>query len=99
MKKLSEKQKVIQGQANIIKEKEKDSTKTLAAAENLHEILSTGAMNNLSEKEMFIQEQAKQTEEKEKEGKKTLAATENLKERERYQAKMAKTLEETEAAS
>ena len=48
------------------KEKEKESTKLLAAAENLHETLSTFAMNKLSEKEKIIQEQAKQTEEKEK---------------------------------
>ena len=59
MEKLSEKQKIIQEQANIIKEKEKDSTKLLAAAENLHETLSTRAMNKLSEKEKIIQEQSK----------------------------------------
>ena len=59
MKKLIQKQKIIQEQANIIKEKEKDSTKLLAAAENLHETLSTRAMNKLSEKEKIIQEQAK----------------------------------------
>ena len=53
--------------------------KLLAAAENLHETLSTRAMNKLSEKEKIIQEQAKQIEDKEKEGKKLLAATENLK--------------------
>ena len=64
MKKLSEKQKIIQDQANLIKEKEKDSTKLLAAAENLHGTLSTRAMNKLSEKEKIIQEQAKQIEEK-----------------------------------
>ena len=39
MKKLSEKQKIIQEQAKLIKEKEKDSTKLLAAAENLHRTL------------------------------------------------------------
>ena len=33
MKKLSEKQKIIQEQAKLIKEKEKDSTKLLAAAD------------------------------------------------------------------
>ena len=32
MKKLGENQKIIQEQANLIKEKEKDSTKLLAAA-------------------------------------------------------------------
>ena len=62
MKKLSEKQKIIQDQAKLIKEKEKDSTKLLAAAENLHGTLSTRAMNKLSEKEKIIQEQAKQIE-------------------------------------
>ena len=41
MKKLSENQKIIQEQAKIIKEKEKDSTKILAAVENVHETLST----------------------------------------------------------
>ena len=41
MKKLSEKQKIIQEQAKLIKEKEKDSTKLLAAAENLHGTPST----------------------------------------------------------
>ena len=56
-------------------------------------------MNKLSDKEKIIQDQAKQIEEKEKEAKKkSLAATENLKESERYQAEMAKTLEETKAA-
>ena len=50
MKKLSEKQKIIQDQANIIKEKEKYSTKLLAAAENFHETLLTRAMKKLSEK-------------------------------------------------
>ena len=50
MKKLSEKQKIIQDQAKRIKEKEKDSTKILAAAENLNETLSNQAMNKLSEK-------------------------------------------------
>ena len=64
MKKLSEKQKIIQDQAKLIKEKEKDSTKILEAAENLHETLSTRDMNKLSEKEKIIQEQAKQIEEK-----------------------------------
>ena len=58
--------KIIQEQANIIKEKEKDSTKLFAATENLHEMLSTFAMNKISEKEKIIQEQAKQIEEKEK---------------------------------
>ena len=67
----------------------------MAAAENLHETLSTRAMNKLSEKEKIIQEQAKQIEEKEKEGKKILAATENLQESERFQAEMAKKLGET----
>ena len=76
MKKLSEKQKIIQEQAKLIKEKEKDSTKLLAAAENLHETLLTRAMNKLSEKEKIIQEQANQIEEKGKEVKKLLAATE-----------------------
>ena len=45
MKKLNEKQKIIQEQANLIKDKEKDSTKLLGAAENLHETLLTRAMN------------------------------------------------------
>ena len=45
MKKLSEKQKIIQEQANLIKDKEKDNTKLLATAENLHETLSNRAMN------------------------------------------------------
>ena len=62
MKKLSEKQKIIKEQAKLIKEKEKDSTKLLAAAENLHKTLSTRAMNKLSEKEKIIQEQAKKIE-------------------------------------
>ena len=96
---MSEKQKIIQEQTKLIKEKEKYSTKLLAAAENLHEMLSTQAMNKLSAKEKIIQGQAKQIEEKEKEGKKILAATENLKESEQSQAEMAKKLEETEAAS
>ena len=61
---MSEKQKIIQEQARIIKEKENDSTKLLAAAENLHETLPTRAMNKLSEKEKIIQEQYKQIEEK-----------------------------------
>ena len=99
MKKLSENQRLIQEQEKLIKEKEKDSTKLLAAAENLHETLSTRAMNKISEKEKIIQQQAKQIEEKEKEVNKKLAATENLKESERYQADMAKRLEETKAAS
>ena len=72
---MSEKQKIIQDQAKLIKEKEKYSTKLLAATENLHETLSTRAMNKLSEKEKIIQEQAKQIEEKENEGKEILAAT------------------------
>ena len=71
----------------------------MAAAEYLHETLLTRAMNKLSDKEKIIQEQAKQIEEKEKEGKKILAAKEILKESERYQAEMAKKLDETEAAS
>ena len=54
MKKLSEKQKIIQEQAKLIKEKEKNSTKLLDAAENLHETLSTRAMNKLSKKEKTI---------------------------------------------
>ena len=49
MKKLSEKQKNIEEQAKLIKEKEKYSTKLLAAAENLHETLSNQAMNKLSD--------------------------------------------------
>ena len=60
MEKLSENQKIIQEQAKLIKEKENDSTKILADTENLHETLSTRAMNKLSEKEIIIQEQAKQ---------------------------------------
>ena len=71
----------------------------MAAAENLHETLLTQAMNKLSEKEKIIQEQAKQKEEKEKEGRKILAAIENLKDSEWSQAKMAKNLGKTEAAS
>ena len=66
IEKLSEKQKIIQEQAKLIKENEKDSTILLAAAENLHETLSTRAMNKLSEKEKIIQEQARQIEAKEK---------------------------------
>ena len=66
MKNLSEKQKIIQEQAKLIKEKEKESRKRMEASENLHETLSTFAMNKLSEKEKIIQEQAKQTEEREK---------------------------------
>ena len=93
MKKLSEKQKIIQEQAELIKQKEKEGTKLLAPAENLHETLSTRAMSKLSESEKIIQEQAKQIEEKDKEGKKNLAATENLKESERSQDEMAKKLE------
>ena len=53
MKRLSEKQKIIQEQAKHIKKK-RDSTKLLAAAENLHDMLSTFAMNKLSEKEKII---------------------------------------------
>ena len=83
MKTFSEKHKIIQEQAKLIKEKEKDSTKVLAAAENLHETILTRAMNKLSEKEKIIQEHAKKIEEKEKEGKKLLSATENLKVSER----------------
>ena len=60
MKKFSEKQKIIQEQAKLIKEKEKYSTELLAAAENLHETISNRAMNKLSEKEKIIHEQAKQ---------------------------------------
>ena len=56
-------------------------------------------MNKLSGKDKIIQEQAKQIEEIEKQGNKILSATENLKESEQSQAEMAKTLEETEAAS
>ena len=56
---MSEKQKIIQEKEKLINEKEKDSTKLLAASENLHETLSTRAMNKLSEKEKIIQEQAK----------------------------------------
>ena len=93
MKKLSEKQKIIQEQKKLIKEKEKDSTERLEAAENLYGTLSTRATNKINKKEKIIQEQAKQIEEKEKEGKKILAATENLKESERSQAEMAKRLE------
>ena len=58
MKKFSDKQKIIQEQAKLIKEKERDSTKRLADAENLHETLLTPAMNKVSEKEKIIQEQA-----------------------------------------
>ena len=67
--------------------------------QNLHETLSTRAMNKLSYKEKIIQDQAKQIEEKEKEGKKILAATEKMKDSERSQAEMAKKLEENKAAS
>ena len=52
---MSENLKIIQEQANLIKEKERDSTKLLAAAENLHETLSTFAKNKLREKEKIIQ--------------------------------------------
>ena len=41
MKKFSEKQKIIQDQAKPTIEKEKDSMKLLASAENFHETLST----------------------------------------------------------
>ena len=51
---LSEKEKMIQYQAKLIKEKEKDSIKLLAAAKKLHETLSTFAMNKLSEMEKII---------------------------------------------
>ena len=92
MKKLSEKQKIIQEQAKLIKDKEKDSTKLLAAAENLHETLSTFAMNKLSEKEKIIQEQANLIKEKEK-------AAEIFEEKELSHAEMVKRLEESEATS
>ena len=59
MKKLSEKQKVIQEQEKLIKYKEKDSTKRLAAAENLNETLSTRAMKKVMKEREIIQEQAK----------------------------------------
>ena len=74
MKKLSEKQKIIQEQAKIIKEKEKeiraegsnakDKVKEQAHAEMTQrmeesEALSTKTMNELSEKEKIIQDQAK----------------------------------------
>ena len=55
MKRFSEKQKIIQEQAKLMKEKEKDSTKLLADAESLHETISTRAMNKLSNKEKIIQ--------------------------------------------
>ena len=70
MKKLSEKQIIIQEEAKLIKEKEKDSTKLLAAAEILHETLSNFTMNKLSEKEKIIQKQAKQIEEKKRRARK-----------------------------
>ena len=60
MENFNEKQKIIQEQEKLIKEKEKDSTKLLASAENFHETLSTRAMNKLSEKEKIIQKQAEQ---------------------------------------
>ena len=47
MKKLIEKQKIVQDQEKLIKEKEKDSTELLAAAESLHETPSTRAMNSM----------------------------------------------------
>ena len=62
MKIFTEKHKIIQDQAKLIKEKEKDSTKLLAAAENLHGTLSNFSMNKISEKEKIIQDQAKQME-------------------------------------
>ena len=77
MKKLSENQKIIQEQAQLIKENEnersaegrnaKDKEKERAHAEMTQrmeesEALSTKAMNELSEKEKIIQEQAKQIE-------------------------------------
>ena len=55
MKKLSEKQKIIQDQEKIIKEQEKNSTKLSEAAQNLHETLSTLAMKKFSEMEKIIQ--------------------------------------------
>ena len=75
MKKLSKKQKIVQEQAKLIKEREKqisaegrnakDKEKEQAHAEitqrlDKYETLSNKAMNELSEKEKIIQEQAKQ---------------------------------------
>ena len=72
MKKLSEKLKIIQEQAKLIKEKgssaegrnAKDKEKERAHAEMTqrleeYEALSTKAMNELSEREKIIQDQAK----------------------------------------
>ena len=73
-KKLSKKQKIIQEQAQLIKEKEKDSSaegrnakdkeKELSHAEitqslDESEALSTKAMNELSEKKKIYQEKTK----------------------------------------
>ena len=70
VKNLSEKQRLIQEQAQLIKEKEKESKVILEAIENLTEKQpdyaeiakrleeAEAAMNKLSEKEKIIQEQA-----------------------------------------
>ena len=76
MEKLSEKQGLIQDQAQLIKEKEKESKVILEAVENLKEKQrvhaeiakrlgeAEAAINKLSEKEKIIQEQAKLIKEK-----------------------------------
>ena len=71
MNKLSEKEKIIQQKANLIKEKEKAdemfdekerSHAEMAQRMEESEALSAKAMNELSEKEKTIQDQAKQIE-------------------------------------
>ena len=76
MKKLSEKQRLIQDKAQLIKEKEKESKAILEAVENLKdkqrahaEIAkrleeAEAAMNKLIEKEKIIQKQANLIKEK-----------------------------------
>ena len=78
VKMLSEKQRLIQEQAQLIKEKEKESKVILEAVENLKEKQRAHAeiskrleeaeadMNKPSEKEILIQEQANLIKEKEK---------------------------------
>ena len=104
MKKLSDKQRLIQEQAHLIKEKERESKVMLEAVENLKEKQwahaeiakrleeAEVAMNKLSEKEKIIQEQANLIKEKEK-------AAEMFEEKERSHAEMAKRLGESEATS
>ena len=73
MNNLSEKEKIIQEQENLIKEKEKAaemfeekqrSRAEMAKRLEIAEELSTRTVNELSQKEKIIQEQAKLIEEK-----------------------------------